>query len=216
MDNVLKEIRNFVGTHEPFTRLTPWQLARAAKSFRIDYFRRDAIIIEVGDENEWLSVVRSGAVELQLGGTELEARLGEGDVFGYPSLINNSVTLNRVTAMEDSLLYRIPKAVFLELRAENAAFAQFFIAEESLRLRHAVENLKSRSPDAQMAAIFASVKDMLHPRPIVRASVTDTIGAAAKTMAREDVSTLLINDGEALASVLTDKDLRRRVFGRWA
>jgi CBS domain-containing protein len=158
-------------------------------------------------------MVRSGAVELQLGGTALEARLGEGDVFGYPSLINNSPTRNRVTALEDCLLYRIPKAVFLALRAENPAFAQFFIAEESQRLREAVENLKSSAPDAQMAGILALVKDMLHGRRVVRASVGDSIAMAAQIMTREDVSTLLIYDGASLAGVLTDKDLRRRVLG---
>lgn len=209
----LEEIRSFVGVHEPFTRLTAPQLSRAVKSIRIDYFRRAAVITDLDVENLWLSCVRTGAVELQLGGTELEARLSEGDVFGYPSLINNSRTRNRVTALEDCLLYRIPKDVFLDLRAENAAFGQYFIAEESQRLRVAVENLKTAGPDAQMASIFAQVKDMVPPRDVVRADVGDTIAQAAQIMTREDVSTLLIYDGAALVGVLTDKDLRRRVLG---
>jgi CBS domain-containing protein len=209
----LEEIFKFVGAHEPFANLTEPQLARCAKAIRIEYFRRGAVIIDVGAQNLWLNLVRTGAVELQLGGTELEARLGEGDVFGYPSLIGNALTRNRVTALEDCLLYRIPKDVFLALRAQNPTFGQFFIAEESQRLRQAIERLKSVGPDAQLASVFALVRDLLQARRVVRATTKDTIISAAKIMTEQDVSTLLIYENNALVGVLTDKDLRRRVLG---
>jgi CBS domain-containing protein len=210
----LLEIRSFIGAYEPFSHLGPDQMTRLTRGVKIEYFRRGAVVTELDEDNQFMSQVRSGAVELTLGGTtDLAARLGEGDCFGYPSLIRGERTKNRVVAVEDCLLYRIPKKLFLDLRAENAAFAQFFIANESERLRQAVERLKASGPDAQMAAVFASVAEIVRRRDVVRARTDDTIAQAAKIMAVQDVSTLLLYEGEVLAGVLTDKDLRRRVLG---
>jgi len=209
----LQEIRAFIGGAEPFSHLDGDQLSRAARSITIQYFRRGVVIVEAGTENNWLSQVRSGAVELMLGGTDLAARLGEGDCFGYPSLIRNGPTQNRVVALEDCLLYRVPKPVFLELRTQNPAFAQFFNVNESDRLHRALEKLKVGAPDAQMAPVLAPVRQILRRGDVVRADVTHSIAAAARIMADQDVSTLLIYDGEGLAGIVTDKDLRRRVLG---
>jgi CBS domain-containing protein len=209
----LLEIRQFVGQHVPFSHLNAVQLSRVVQSITIQYFRRGSVIVDAGVDNIWLSQVRTGAVELTLGGTDLAARLGEGECFGYPSLIRNGPTQNRVTALEDCLLYRIPKAVFVDLRAANAAFAAFFIANESERLRHAVDRLKDTASDPPLMSIVASVKDILRRGDVVRAAVTDTVATAAAIMADRDVSTLLIYESEALVGILTDKDLRRRVLG---
>jgi len=208
----LEEIRAFVRQHEPFTRLSESELKQATSSITIEYFRRGSMINDIGVENQWLSQVRSGAVELQLGDTALEARLGEGDCFGYPSLISNSLTRNRIIALEDCLLYRIPKAVFLALREGNHAFGQFFIANESVRLRQAVDRLKATTPDGQMASVFTSVKDILRRTAVVQTKASDSIAATAKIMSDEDVSTLLIYQDDALVGIVNDKDLRRRVL----
>ncbi len=210
----LQEIRSFMGQQAPFTDLTAAQLSRIVNAITIQYFRRGSLIIDAGSQNEWLSVLRSGAVELMLGGTDLTARLGEGDCFGYPSLIRNSPTQNRVAALEDCLLYRIPKAVFLDLRTENAAFGQFFDINESARLRQVVDKLKGMGGTvAQTAPVFTPVRDILRQGEVIRADVADPIAKAARIMAERDVSTLLIYDGDALTGIVTDKDLRRRVMG---
>jgi CBS domain-containing protein len=210
----LQEIRGFIGQQAPFNHLTAAQLSRLASAITIQYFRRDSLIIDAGVENQWLSVLRSGAVELMLGGTDLAARLGEGDCFGYPSLIRNVLTQNRVVALEDCLLYRVPKAVFLNLRAENPEFGQFFDISESARLRQAVDKLKGMGGSvAQTAPVFAAVKDILRRGEVIRAQVTDTVAAAAQIMAHSDVSTLLIYQDDSLVGIITDKDLRRRVLG---
>jgi CBS domain-containing protein len=209
----LLEIRQFVGQHAPFLHLDDTQLGRVTRAITIQYFRRGQVIVEAGVENLWLSQVRSGAVELSLGGTDLAARLGEGECFGYPSLIRNGPTQNRVVALEDCLLYRIPKAVFLDLRAANAAFAAFFTASESERLRLALEKLKAGSTDTQLASVMVPVVDILRRHDVVRAQGSDTVATAARIMAMQDVSTLLIYEGDVLAGIVTDKDLRRRVLG---
>lgn len=209
----LLEISGFMAQFDPFSSLSAAQLSRTARAVTIQYFRRGTMIVDAGQDNQWLSLVRSGAVELKLGGTDLNARLGEGECFGYPSLIRNTPTQNQVMALEDCLLYRIPKPIFAELRSENTAFAQFFGINERQRLRDSVDRLKASAPEAQMAAIFSSLKDLITSPVVITAQDSDTIATAAQIMTQKDVSTLLIYRGDDLVGIVTDKDLRRRVLG---
>ena len=209
----LLEIQGFIAQFDPFSSLSEAELLRVARAVTIQYFRRGTMIVDAGQDNIWLSLVRSGAVELKLGGTDLNARLGEGECFGYPSLIRNTPTQNQVMALEDCLLYRIPKPVFAQLRAQNAVFAQFFGINERQRLRDSVDRLKASTPDAQVAAVFSSLKDLITNPFVIKAQQDDTIATAAQIMAQKDVSTLLIYQDSDLVGIVTDKDLRRRVLG---
>jgi CBS domain-containing protein len=211
----LEEIRAFIARHAPFGTLGDAQMARVVRAVQIQYFRRGTVIIKAGQENLWLSLIRSGAVELLLGGSDLQSRLGEGECFGYPSLMRDGPAQNQATALEDCLLYRIPKATFNELRARNSAFAEFFSVDESRRLRVAVAALRGSGqvPDPQMASMLICVKDILRRSEIVRAEKGDSIAHGAQIMTQSDVSTVLIYDSAALIGIVTDKDLRARVLG---
>jgi CBS domain-containing protein len=211
----LEEIRAFIARHAPFGTLGDAQMARVVRAVQIQYFRRGTVIIKAGQENLWLSLIRSGAVELLLGGSDLQSRLGEGECFGYPSLMRDGPAQNQATALEDCLLYRIPKATFNELRARNSAFAEFFSVDGSRRLRVAVAALRGSGqvPDPQMASMLICVKDILRRSEIVRAEKGDSIAHGAQIMTQSDVSTVLIYDSVALIGIVTDKDLRARVLG---
>ncbi|PEQ12893.1 hypothetical protein B2G71_08610 [Novosphingobium sp. PC22D] len=212
----LGEVLGFLRAHPPFSGLAPDALAALGRACRISYYRRGALVIAAGDANRMLSVVRSGAVELRLGGTELNARLGEGECFGYPSLIRAMPAQNEVVALEDTLLYRIEAEAFLKLRAADADFRAFFDTDESARLRRAVARLRSRGAleqdSEETLGAHASIGSLVRRREVVTAAPGTTIAEAARLMAEHDVSTLPIRDGERLVGIITDKDLRRRVL----
>ncbi|MCB2046626.1 MAG: cyclic nucleotide-binding/CBS domain-containing protein [Novosphingobium sp.] len=212
----LGEVLAFLASHLPFSRLDHEALAKLARHCRISYHRRGTRIIEAGQENLYLSVVRSGAVELRLGGSELNARLGEGECFGYPSLIRGSPAQNEVEALEDTLLYRIDKAAFLSLREADPDFRAFFATDEASRLRRAVETMRAEEGDGSLRqdalGTHASIATLIRRREVVTAAPDMTIAAAARLMAERDVSTLPIVRDSKLVGILTDKDLRRRVL----
>ncbi len=173
------------------------------------------MIIDAGKENHALGIVRSGAVELRLGGTELNHRLGEGGVFGYPSLLHHERTRNQVIAHEDSLIYQLPKPDFLALLDSHEMLRGFFAKDEAERLRLAVEGLRrSEAGHGEAAMIAVKLGSLMRRNEVVTASPDDSISDAAKLMARADVSTLPLTDQGRLLGIITDKDLRRRVLGK--
>lgn len=212
----IDEVSGFLRRHEPFAYLDDAQLALVSRAVEVSYFRRGAPIVRAGDENRYLSVVRSGAVELRLGGTELNSRLGEGDSFGYPSLIRSGPAQNEAVALEDALLYRIGKEAFHRARAENAAFRTFYDTDEAARLRRAVDAMRAaREGEAAVGdtlGAHAPLSSLVRRREVVSGSPGTAIREAARIMAEQDVSTLPVWDGGRLAGILTDKDLRRRVL----
>ncbi|MBD3729139.1 MAG: cyclic nucleotide-binding/CBS domain-containing protein [Sphingomonadales bacterium] len=215
-ESELREVCGFLERTEPFPSLDRGQLNLACRAVEVAYFRRGSTITAAGDANRHLSIIRAGAVELRLGGTDLHARLGEGDCFGYPSLIRNGTAQNEAIAVEDCLLYRIDAAAFARLRQESDGFRRFFEIDEASRLRRAVSAMReagAAAAEAQGAfTIHAPVETLLAMREIVTAPPEMPIGTAAELMAREDVSTLPVCEGERIVGIITDKDLRRRVL----
>lgn len=210
------ELRGFLASHPPFARLGGDALAALMQGCEISYYRRGSTVTRAGDDNRFLSVVRSGAVELRLGGTDLHARLGEGECFGYPSLIRGGPAQNEVLAIEDTLLYRIARPAFLALREANADFRAFFDTDESGRLRRALEAMRrqvqSGDPAAEVLGVHGPVSSLHRRREVVTATPDMSIADAARLMADRDVSTLPVAGGGQLQGIVTDKDLRRRVL----
>ena len=78
-------------------------------------------------------------------------------------------------------------------------------------MRGAVESLQLSSTGN--AILKTRVRDLVSREPVV-VGTTATVREAAVVMAREGVSSLLVMDGERLAGILTDRDLRTRVARR--
>lgn len=211
----IDEVISFLARHAPFDDLSADVIASLARKIEIRYFPREAKIIDAGKENTTLGIVRSGAVELRLGGTELNHRLGEGSLYGYPSLLHHETTRNQVIAHEDSLIYQLPKADFLKLLESHEALKAFFAKDEAERLRLAVDGLRrSEEGHGEAALIAVKLETLLRRSEVVTGSPDDTIRDAAKLMTRADVSTLPLTNQGKLVGILTDKDLRRRVLGQ--
>ncbi|WP_417622423.1 DUF294 nucleotidyltransferase-like domain-containing protein [Parasphingorhabdus sp.] len=210
----IDEVISFLNRHAPFDTLSANEISSLARKIEIRYFPRETVIIDAGQQNLALGIVRSGAVELRLGGTELNNRLGEGGVFGYPSLLHHEVTRNKVIALEDCLIYQLPKADFRKLLASHETFRAFFAKDEAERLRLAVDGLRrSEEGHGDAALVAVKLESLLRRSEVVTGSPDDTIRAAAKRMTLADVSTLPLTDNGKLVGILTDKDLRRRVLG---
>jgi CBS domain-containing protein len=209
MDGELTEIINFVGKHTPFHHLDMPVLEQLVRQLEIIYVRRGRIVLASGDTNTYLYIIRSGAVELRDSDESLIARLGEGECFGYPSLLTRGEVTRQVTAIEDGLLYRLPEATFHDLRSQVRVFDQFFSEAHAERVRQALGELRTSGYDNP------NLMSMTLRELVARAPVTigpeDTIQDAAKKMSEARVSSLLVVSAGVLQGIVTDRDLRSRV-----
>jgi CBS domain-containing protein len=206
MDIELIEIRDFLAAHHPFDGLPQAVLAQLPGALTVRYLRRGAVFPPSGDE-ESLCVLRSGAVELRDGGGELVEKLAEGACYAaFPHTAGAARSLTG-TAVEDTLLYLLPKSRLESLRMENPPFDRLFVASVAERMSRALA-LVSRA-GAGATLINVEVGDLVAKAPVCVTPET-SIRDAAIRMREQRVSSLMIVDGQRLAGVLTDRDLRNR------
>lgn len=204
------DIRGFLAAHHPFDLLPEDEVAALAGKVGQDGATRDAVIVEPGDAGEFLYVVRSGAVETRSEEGFLLGRLGEGEVFGLSALLGNGRAVNRVTSLEDTRFYKIPKAEFERLADEFRDFAYFFAPYAGDRLRGARRHRRARAPrQPDMMSVRAG--DLVLREPVF-VDTTVTVRDAARAMREHRVSCLPVCDGGALRGIITDTDLRNRVI----
>ncbi|WP_087019206.1 DUF294 nucleotidyltransferase-like domain-containing protein [Thaumasiovibrio subtropicus] len=213
MQAELNDIQQFVAKHPPFNALTEEQQQEVASHIEIAYFRAGNMILNFGDEIQDLYLIRSGVVEIYRRRGELYNRLDEGDIFGQMGLLMNNQVRLPAKAIEDTLVYCIPNTLFKSLYEQEDSFADFVEIEDRARLRQAV----SSQQDANDLTT-SKVRTLLTREPVIIENHTD-IQTAAKIMAEESVSSLLIKDPEIieedesnLVGILTERDFCTRVL----
>ena len=205
------EILTFLKDHVPFRWLPDDELTKVATQIDVSYFRAGATILEVGQTNSDLHIVRSGAVEIYLRNGELYNRLGEGGMFGQQSVLTKSPVRFPTKALDDTLIYFIPYALFIDLFDRYERFSDFVELENNKRLSHTV----TRRQDAN--ELMTSPVSKLITREQVAISEMASVKDAAFRMTEEDVSCLLVVDAldaTAMIGIMTDRDLRTRVIAQ--
>ncbi|WP_336268483.1 DUF294 nucleotidyltransferase-like domain-containing protein [Vreelandella arctica] len=220
MDVELLEIRQHMGRFPPFDGLSDDLLDAIAEQVEVSYFKTGSTILALNDMPSDLCYIRSGAVEVYRSQGELYNRLGEGDIFGHFSLLRNHKVRLPAKAIEDTLLYFIPKAVFHRLCDEDEHFADF-VELERPRLESAAEQQK-KSNDMMVTRI----RKLLTRYPVMVETST-SVQHAAQQMSEAQASALLVikegsdnprysfkdSEGQTwqMCGILTDSDFRTRV-----
>ncbi|WP_068261477.1 DUF294 nucleotidyltransferase-like domain-containing protein [Janibacter limosus] len=207
-DTELAEVADFLAGHAPFAALPVRVLRALPARLTIRYHRRGSSLMAVGVDNHDLIIVRSGAIEIRDADGGLVDRCAEGSTAGSTTLVGSNPSRFDVVAIEDTLALHLPGEVFHELSQAYPDFADHFDAERADRLRTAASSVATNP--AGEAILRTSARDLVLREPV---SVPDdvTIAEAARVMTDEGVSSLLVMDGQGLAGILTDRDLRRRV-----
>jgi len=213
MDVELLEIQDFISQQAPFDQLPEEALIDVVRSVEISYYRAEASIIDFKDEINELYMIRSGVVEIYRRNGNLYNRLDQGKMFGQMGLLTNNKVRFPAKATSDTLLYCIPGSVFYDLCDRFEDFADFVEAEDSTRLKQAVEG---NSNDAN-ALTTSKVKTLLTREPLILAS-DSSIQSVAQIMAEENQSAALIKDpstedleGNSFVGLITEHDLCAKV-----
>lgn len=209
MDIEIIEIRDFIAARSPFELLPTEELDRIAKKIQVRYLRAGTELMAPGDKVELLSIVRSGALETHSPEGQLLARLDEGEAAGVRALLRGGQAVNRIVALEDSLIYQVPADDFHRLRDSYPQVSYFFGPQGAARLRGALDHASASGGD-QMGLITRRVAELVG-RKVIVTTPTTTVRDAAQTMTESRVSCILVVEGELLVGILTDRDLRTRI-----
>jgi CBS domain-containing protein len=205
----LRDVRDFLGRHPPFSSLPGEALDRLPRSLSVRYLRRGSAFPPPGVDLASFCVIRKGAVELRDDAGELIEKLAEGGCLDAGAVnARGGVRLVGMT-VEDTLLYVLPLAVIADLRRDNRAFDDYFEISMRARLQRARAAVLD-APQVGGNLLRLSVGELIVREPVT-ADATMSVRDAARLMTRERVSSLLVvRDGD-LEGIVTDRDLRTRL-----
>ena len=207
------EILDFLRLHPPCSELPEEALRRVAAATDVRYFKAGTQILAFGQAADFWHIVRSGAVEIFRRSGTLYNQLTEGGHFGEFGLLRNKRVRFPAKALEDTLLYLVPEAVFTELFETVEQFAEWVEVEDRSRLRQVVSRHEGASP--LMTATVAN----LVGRPTVVLDAGASATEAARHMCEHGVSSLLLtraatpaDERPKVVGIVTDRDLRSRLL----
>lgn len=110
----------------PFDRLSASQQQTLRSSLDVAYFRARESLLKADRASDYLYILIKGVVEERSAdGNEIFAHYANDDLFDVRAMFDEQAR-HQYVALEDTLAYLLPKAVFLELYHSNGQFAAYF------------------------------------------------------------------------------------------
>jgi CBS domain-containing protein len=202
----MHDIAEFLAGRDPFSGLDEAELERLASRTEVEFFRAGTRIVPQGERSQGrIRVIRRGAVELLDQGRPVDL-LGEGEMFGHPSVISGEPTRYEVRAKEDTLCYSLAAEDVIPLLGRPSSLR--FLVRSLLARGRPVSGNWSEAPSAEVARQYAA--DLVSRPPVIRKPET-TLRDAARVMNAEEVSSVLVELDGGEFGIVTDRDLRSRV-----
>jgi CBS domain-containing protein len=203
------DIAEFLQRYPPFDTLDDEALANVAASAEIEFHPAGAAILEIAEATaEFAYVVRRGSVELLTGGRLFDL-VGEGEMFGFASLLAESPLGFVARAAEDTLVYRIPGRAIRPVLERPSAVR--FVA--AWLTRHG-RLLASPDPEPPPPATGRAVGELIRGPALVCPPATP-VQEAARRMVETGRSCVVTDLGDRLG-IVTDHDIRTRVVAAGA
>lgn len=207
MNVELDEVRRFLAEHHPFSSLDAQSLDSLPQKFQMRYVRKGETLVSAGQPNDYLHVLRSGAVDVMDEEGILLDRRDMGRSFGYSTLVGENSSLYTMVSVEDSLVLMMHRDEFEPLAEAHPEIVRYY-SGLSARIRAAAEQLHQESFSDILRTTLGA---FAIPEP---AQITSdaTVQQAAQMMGEKNVSSLLVLDiAGQLEGIVTDRDMRASV-----
>lgn len=204
----MHDIAEFLHAHPPFDSLDEETLDELADSAEIEFYAARTTILHSTDVAEFAYVVRSGSVELVIDGRLLDL-IGEGEMFGYVSLLSEGPLDFVARSAEDTLVYRIPADVIRPV-LERPAFVRFVTRVMNERVRF----LAGHQAEPPLSSAGRPVGELIRA-PALLCPPATSVREAARSMAEAGATCVVVELDDGLG-IVTDRDLRTRVVAAGA
>ncbi|MDA8100126.1 MAG: DUF294 nucleotidyltransferase-like domain-containing protein [Nitrospiraceae bacterium] len=220
---IIEDVINFLKNVPPFQFLEETDIHAVARNLSMEFYPKDTVIMEQdGPPSEALRIIKKGGIKISLrseNGDEVVIDYrGEGETFGFLSMVGKDRVRSNVTAVEDTICYLLGKEMVIKLLDSRLAFTEHFLKS------HITRYIDKTYREMQDRTIFYGGSDRLlfttrvgdmGIKEVVTAQEDVTIREAAQIMAENRVSSLVIMDRNNLpAGIVTDRDLRDKVVAR--
>ncbi|MGE5893195.1 MAG: DUF294 nucleotidyltransferase-like domain-containing protein [bacterium] len=220
---ITEDLINFLKEVPPFQFLEETVLRDVATNISMEFFPKNTVILtQDGPPSDTLRVIKKGGVKVFMKSEEGEEMVidyrGEGDTFGFLSLIGKDRQRTTVVAIDDTICYLIDKEKIIRLLESNPAFTEYFLKSHFSKYIHKTySEMQSKSLyyGASDRLLFTTQVGEIATKPVVTVSEETTIRDAAQKMVDQKVSSLIVLDkGNLPSGIITDRDLREKVVAR--
>ncbi|GAB2879280.1 putative nucleotidyltransferase substrate binding domain-containing protein [Uliginosibacterium flavum] len=188
-------------SHAPFDCLNPAERQRLAERVDVVYFPKNTCLHEAESLVESLYVVIKGMVSEHSEGETL-GYYGPQDSFDSRSMLSGRAQ-HRLLAVEDTLVFCLPRELVLELTQHNPVFGAFFYQEVAARF--AV--LANRPLQGQLQAMLMSRVESAYLSPVLWLDADDSVLTAARLMQKHHATCVLVHTDKG-DGIFTRSDLR--------
>jgi len=200
---ILSEVQQFLAETAPFSYLDDDSRNRLAGQISVYYCAAQETL---SLSPERMLLVRSGLFVPANLQSSTTGQLQPGDCYGYTALTDPQALADDLLCEEDGLIYWLPTYVVRQCCDQNPHVAGYFQGLARRRLH------QYQQPEAP-ARLTLKIRDLLKPGTVA-IEPESTIVEAARLMTEKRVSSLIVQEGERLVGILTDRDLRSRVLAR--
>jgi CBS domain-containing protein len=203
----MHDIAEFLRTHDPFSGLDEEGLERLVEQVEIEVFEAGATIFKQGEGSRGrVLVVRQGAIELVDGSRVLDV-LGEGELFGHPSMLSGQPFGFEARAQVDSCCYSMAASDVIPLLARRSSLSYL---TRSL-LQHRAPGVADAETDVASAEMTQQPARALIRREPVTCAEDRTLREVARLMSDENINSMIVRADSGALGVVTDGDLVRVV-----
>jgi CBS domain-containing protein len=201
----MTSVVDYLRGHELFDGLEPHEFEEIAARVTVEEFPgRTVILSPDAQPTDAIWVVRHGAVDLLDQGRALD-RLGEGELFGHPSMLSGLPPGFEVRAAEATTCLRLDRADALRVLGRPPGLG--YVARSLLaRPARATAPLAATVDPARRR-----VDQLTREAPVVCGPET-SVRDAVRQMVETPASSILVRGEDGLLGIVTDSDLRSRVL----
>lgn len=220
---VTATVVDFLKSVPPFQFLSIPELSRLSAYITLEFFPKDTVILHAGHPaSESLYVVHKGGVKLalrsQVGKQLVLDMRSEGEIFGLLSLMSKDLARLDVTALEDTLCYRIPAEQVQRLISSHADVANYLLRTSVTRyIDRSLQELRTQTGlmgDTERLLYSLAVSDV-PGTPALVCKLDTTIREAAQMLANAKATCVFVVDDAGVAvGIVTDRDFAEKVVAR--
>ncbi len=220
---VFEDVVTFLKNVPPFQFLDEAVLREVAKNLSMEFYPKDMVILKQdGPPSESLRIIKKGGVKVSMiseDGSEVVIDYrGEGDTFGFLSLVGKDRVRSNITAADDTICYLLGKEMVLKLLDSHRTITEYFLKS------HITKYIDRTYQEMQNKSIFTGGSDRLlfttrvgdlGAKEVVSAHEDTPIKEAAQIMSGHRISSLIILNSDNLpVGIVTDRDLREKVVAK--
>ncbi|NLO18226.1 MAG: cyclic nucleotide-binding domain-containing protein [Arcobacter butzleri] len=205
----LLEQQSFIKGIIPFDKLNKFELEEISQNLDIHYFQKNQYVIDKNSQKEqFLYFVIKGTIqEIDPKTDEVIAVNTQNEFFDPISLIEHRIK-SHFKAVEESLLYTLPKEIFLKIVYQNEDLEHFFFQSISQKLSQVCAINQSKELANFM---MAKVKDAYIQKPLF-VKENETIYNTVNFMKEHHLTSILVKNSNGEFGIATDTDFREKVI----